>query len=406
MHKPLSILLAATAWLMAQGHLAMLRADSIESQLDSLKATLKEQVPGTLSLNFRVRYEEFVTPTVDRKGFSARLRYGYTTPEYSGFTAMIEGESLWALFNANRMHPLDQQGRGTELNQLFVRWRDAGLGAVTLGRQIYVLDNQRFIGHVGWRQNIQTFDALTGVFTGVPGTAISAFYIDKVHRVNGSNESLNGWGLNVRYSGIAGVALTGFAYLLDFDRQAAWSADTFGVRVNGTVDQLGKLNYDLSIAYQTDNPGSGSRDFGLWYYAATVSLPIDQVTLGAGFEILEGDGRNGFKTPLATVHAFNGFSDTFLPVAGFAQGLEDLFLFASYRIPLGNGVATRLSHHWFSPQTGSGNYGNEWNFTASYRLSKYFELVGKYGRYRPSANAIAPGAAAKDMLTLEVNFTF
>jgi hypothetical protein len=32
--------------------------------------------------------------------------------------------------------------------------------------------------------------------------------------------------------------------------------------------------------------------------------------------------------------------------------------------------------------------------------------VTKYGRYRPSSAAIAPGAAAKDMLTLEVNFVF
>ncbi|MDV7400623.1 hypothetical protein RZS08_54915, partial [Arthrospira platensis SPKY1] len=100
---------------LTQGIASYAHADVIEEQLDSLKKSLQEQVPGTLNFNLRVRYEEFQTPAVDRNGFSARLRYGYTTPDFSGFIAMIEGESLWALSRANRIHPLDQQGRGTEV---------------------------------------------------------------------------------------------------------------------------------------------------------------------------------------------------------------------------------------------------------------------------------------------------
>jgi hypothetical protein len=30
-----------------------------------------------------------------------------------------------------------------------------------IGRQVITMDNHRFVGHVGWRQDRQTFDALT-----------------------------------------------------------------------------------------------------------------------------------------------------------------------------------------------------------------------------------------------------
>jgi hypothetical protein len=32
---------------------------------------------------------------------------------------------------------------------------------VKFGRQVIILDNYRYVGHVGWRQDRQTFDALT-----------------------------------------------------------------------------------------------------------------------------------------------------------------------------------------------------------------------------------------------------
>ena len=39
---------------------------------------------------------------------------------------------------------------------------------VTLGRQRIVLDDHRFVGNVGWRQNEQTFDAIRVVNKSVP----------------------------------------------------------------------------------------------------------------------------------------------------------------------------------------------------------------------------------------------
>ena len=48
-----------------------------------------------------------------------------------------------------------------ELNCLQIAWQKNGNGIV-LGRQRINLDDQRWVGSVGWRQNEQTFDAVRG----------------------------------------------------------------------------------------------------------------------------------------------------------------------------------------------------------------------------------------------------
>src|SRR3546814_15997489 len=46
-----------------------------------------------------------------------------------------------------------------ELNRLHLQYRGVEGSIVTVGRQRINLDDQRFVGSVGWRQNEQTFDA-------------------------------------------------------------------------------------------------------------------------------------------------------------------------------------------------------------------------------------------------------
>ena len=51
----------------------------------------------------------------------------------------------------------------TELNQAYLSFR-GGETILSAGRQRLVLDNARFVGEGAWRQNQQTFDALTAQF--------------------------------------------------------------------------------------------------------------------------------------------------------------------------------------------------------------------------------------------------
>jgi hypothetical protein len=124
---------------------------------------------GTWSAALRYRYEGVDDDAFAREAqaHTARLRLGWTQPLGHGFTALIEGEAVTELSdrfnstaNGHTTYPVVADARSTELNRLQIEWRGSQ-AAVAAGRQRLLLDNQRFIGNVGWRQNEQTFDAVS-----------------------------------------------------------------------------------------------------------------------------------------------------------------------------------------------------------------------------------------------------
>ncbi|MEM8867867.1 MAG: alginate export family protein [Verrucomicrobiota bacterium] len=385
-----------------------LSADPIEAALDDSKKQLSETIPGTFSVNARLRYEVFDldngNPALDRDGTSIRVRYGYTTPDFEGFKASIEGETLSRVGGEHDdIHPLDDAGDGTDLNQAWVSYTNADFGSAKVGRQIYALDDQRFIGHVGWRQNIQVFDAATFAYTGVEGLTVNGFYIDERHLVNGAHNETNSFGLNVSYAFAPAFKLTGFYYDIEGDDvgNAGTTNKTVGARAAGSFkfEEL-TLKYTASFATQGDVETGEEGD----YFAGDLSAVFSGVTVGAGFEIMEA----GFRTPYATVHKFSGFADVFATssLTGIAQGLEDYYVYAGYTIPVGNGIKAKVIYHWFDPETGTGDYGDELDLVAVYKLNKYLNLVGKYGSYSSDGGAGGVGGADKDMFTFELNLKY
>ena len=123
-------------------------------------------------------------PTIDvraRYGYAAqdgrsssdaatiRLRLGLETPEVKGVTFFAEFEHTEAAdrnsYQAASVHGLGENKtviadpESSELNRLWISL--SGLDSkVKLGRQRIVLDDVRFIGNVGWRQNEQTYYAV------------------------------------------------------------------------------------------------------------------------------------------------------------------------------------------------------------------------------------------------------
>ncbi len=90
-----------------------------------------------------------------------------------------------------------------------------------LGRQRIALDDQRFVGNVGWRQNEQTFDAVRVVSKSVPTLTVDATYLNQVNRVFGPDSPQgrwhgDGWLGNVAWQ-LPIISLTTFAYVLDFE---------------------------------------------------------------------------------------------------------------------------------------------------------------------------------------------
>ena len=384
-------------------------ADSFESFLDQQFASLESRVPGKFNIDSRLRYEEFDTAAVEDQGLSHRIRYGYTTADFSGFTAMVEGETVHALNDSDQLHFLDDAGDGTDLNQLWLQYADADYGKAKLGRQIYALDDHRFIGHVGWRQNIQTFDAATAEFTGIDNLSVKAFYLAEQNAVDGTHNELNAAGLNASYAFSKALKLTGFYYDIEGDDVGNANASnvTAGLRVTGAfeIDEV-KFQYSASFAEQEET-GPSALDYEAAYQAADLSaaLPYSGITLGAGFEIFE----PSFRTPLATVHKFNGFADAMLTSNGYDNGLEDLYVYAGYTIPIGNGIKTKLIYHWFDSESGAAageNGGDEIDLVASYKINKYFSLMVKYGEYDADGGVGNRGSGDKRMFTFDLNFVY
>lgn len=417
MNKHNIISLLTIAGLMVSG---AVYADSLEAGLDNATRQLEESIPGKFNINYRIRWELFELDdgSPNRNGFSHRIRYGYRTPNLYGFTAMAEGESLWAISDGSDIHPLDQSGTGTDLNQLWLNYSNADYGYAKFGRQLYTLDDQRFIGHVGWRQNIQTFDALTGSITAIENFKLNAFYFDGVNRVTGAHDELDGtWGLNGSYVFGDHLKLFGFYYKVKAKaRQTlgqAVNSDTIGARVSGKFDARDdlKLNYFASYAFQTDGRSAPS-SYDLSYFSGDINAAFRRLTLGGGVEILEGDGISGFSTPLATVHKFNGFADVFLPIASTSipSGLNDYYVYVGYKIPLGGNktLPIKVIYHWFDANDVSTNYGQEIDLVANYSVNKYMKVIGKFGHYSTDSagSALGAGGFDKTMATLELNVVY
>lgn len=371
-----------------------------------------EAMPGKGVLDSRVRYEVFdLAGGPETEGISHRIRYGYLTKSYAGIQLMAEGETVYAWGHGKDLHPADNAGDGTDLNQLWIAYEHEDAGMLKAGRQVYTLDDHRFIGHVGWRQNIQSFDAITGEAVLMKAIQLKAFFLDAVNSVTGLHNEIEAWGWNAK--GALGEALSITAFLYSIDGRpdiAAGSGDTAGMRIRGSLEKDDvSLRYTLAYARQWENPGNAGKRFGHDYWSLDASMAKAGWTLGIGYELLDGDGSHGFSTPLATLHKFNGFADVFLAASGsggLVNGLEDLHVRGEYLLPVGAGVRLAAIHHWFSLRRGGGDYGNEIDLVASCTLNNRWSLLGKYARYSSDGGSGGVGGRDKTMLTMEINFIY
>lgn len=296
---------------------------------DTVTEALKE---GDVTLSFRMRNEQVETDGADDADLtSLKTRLTYSSGDFQGFKALIEMDDVTYIGDDDDAAGiLDPEG--TEINQAYLSYTLGGTTA-TYGRQRILLDNQRFVGGVGFRQNEQTYDAFSVRNKSLPDTEIFLSYVFNVNRifgeddVRGDNKS-DTYLLNAKYSGFSFGSFTGYAYLIDNEDVAAFSTDTYGVRFAGATGDFG---YALEYATQSDaadNPASYDAD----YMLAEGSYTVGGVKLLAGYEVLGSDGTDGqFITPLATLHKFQGWDDKFLGggSGNILGGIKDMYFSAS-----------------------------------------------------------------------------
>ncbi len=349
---------------------------------------------GKTTTNLRYRYE-----TVDQDNklknaaaSTVRLRLGYETAAFHDFGVTVEAEHLTALggesynsrANGKTAYSVVVDPEFTEINEAYLRYRGVPQTFIKYGRQRLILDNARFIGNVGFRQNEQTYDAFTVVNKSLPDTTITAGYISNVNRVFSDNAIAPFSGnhkmkspiINVNYKGWGLGEVVGYGYFLDYDLPVLNSTKTYGLRLKGS-SPIGenKLLYTAEYATQSDyktNPDNYSVDYTL--LEGGIDIKIADFKLG--YEVLGGNGTKSFSTPLATLHAFNGWADIFLTTPN--AGLKNAYVSAGTTL---SGVKLDAIYHDFRADTGGIQYGTEWNISASKAFTRNFLLGAKYGSF-------------------------
>ena len=364
---------------MAQSAYAEDEADTEYTLLDSI-------MQGKPMTSFRLRYENVdqdgfqqkinntgaITPNKKLESadaFTLRSLIGWQTAPFHNFSFAAQITDVHAFTDNynDRRHNLTDPGNNnyanivdptyTDINQLFVDWTGIKNTRLRLGRQQLNLDNVRFIGDIGFRQNMQVFDGVSVLNKSIPDTEIFAAHFDKVRQINTELRSGNIDIVNVKYRISPSEALVGYGYFIDvanlsqnngdptkpsfaaqggnglgasqdFKRTATTDASskTFGVRLDGIrkIDDNWKVLYTAEYAKQDDYAG-GSSLIDAHYFKLGGGAMYSVWSLRIDHEVLSSNnGKYAFQTPLGTNHLFQGWADQFLATP--RQGIEDTFI--------------------------------------------------------------------------------
>jgi hypothetical protein len=367
---------------------------------------------GKPILEVRPRFEAVDQANLAQKAeaFTVRTRLGWETAAWNNLKGLIEfedvrqlgGEHYNTTINGKTAYPVIADPDVTELNRLQVTWTPSKQFGATLGRQRINFDDQRFIGAVGWRQDEQTFDAVRADLA-VAKAKVAVVYVDHVNRVFAEDLDWDSqsWLVNASYAGPAIFQPSAFVYALDFDNAPGSSSLTAGLRVTGSAkagDIL--LAYSASAANQKDH-GDNPADFSLDYRQAEVAGTLGVATLRATYESLEGNGVRGFATPLATLHAFQGWADVFLTTP--PNGIDDIGATLVVRPPIKlaylSGVQLTARFHDFTAERGGADLGEELDLMAQAAFTPRLSGFLKYADYDG-----APGFSSRTKVWLGFEF--
>lgn len=363
---------------------------------------------GRLKLDMRYRYENVrVSANLLTKPANAntlRLRLGYLSPELFHLQTYIEYAGNLAMqedFNSSRNGFTEYEAiadpQAQELNQFWLSYRGIPNTVLQGGRQRINLDNERFIGSVDWRQLEQTFDSFLIRNQSIDNLTLNFIYIGGVQTVTAGNKTVEMPLLNFTYKFGRFSSLTGYAYwLADYDNLSQ-STQTYGVRMQGAP----KLKYDIQLSYDIAYSNQSSyrhnpASYNLDRYNLLLGVSYIGITLKSGIELLGGNGKQAFQTPLGTTHDFQGWADQFLVTP--SDGVRDIQASID---KIFYGVKFMFAYHAFAGSSGQGDYGDEYDFLVSKQFGEHYQLLAKYAYY-DAGNTFAAQKAGVDKNTQKI----
>ena len=362
------------------------------SAVDLAKAVAE----GRTSLGFRYRLEHVAQDGIadDALASTARARLTWNSAETDNFTFGIETdyslilgiEDFNSTTNGRTEYPIVADPEGFDLNQAFARYSN-GDTTVTVGRQRINHGGQRILGGVAYRQNEQTYDALR-VQRKAGNIDLDYSYIHNINRIFGPGDGAqpgdwfgNSHAFRASTTTGEGHSVAGFAYLLDLSNaNGPPNANaTYGVEYQGKFEAL---ILSAAIARQSDyaaNPVS----YDALYYSLQGVAALGALTLTGAVEVLgSDDGMAGFRTPVATLHKFQGWTDRFLATP--ATGVRDTWFSVAGKV--GDATVTGVFHDFQADERGA-DYGSEIGLAITYPLRDNLSFLFKTAQYSADEHA-------------------
>jgi hypothetical protein len=352
---------------------------------------------GQIKFDLRYRYEHVDNdgPLQNANANTLRLRAGYLTPQFYGFQGFAEYQGLVAMqedYNSTRnnlrQYSIVADPQASELDQLWLSYKGIPDTNIIGGRQRIKLDDDRFIGNVGWRQLEQTYDGALIVNKSIPKLTATAGYIGHVQSFNTTNDAMTSPFVNLNYKvGDYGYAVA-YAYFLDYDNPAKYtkSSQSYGLRFDGAKQLNEKLGLVYTAEWSTqanyrNNPNNYQVDRfllngGFSLFGLTVSGAMEQLNGAGALGKTNALGNNSFQTPLGTNHVFQGWADVFLTTP--SAGIRDVYTTISSQV-----VGTNMAfvYHDFMDDTGKAHYGDEYDFIVTRKFGPHYQLLAKYAYY-------------------------
>jgi len=355
---------------------------------------------GAVKFDLNTRWENVDQDRGTQKTANAvtsRLRAGLLSPVFHGIQGYAEYEGNLAMVddynstrNSNTRYSTIADPEKSELNQLWLSYAGIPDTLIKGGRQRIKLDDDRFIGNVGWRQMETTFDSVLVTHNNQQlfGLTVNAGYIGNVQTFTATNERIEAPILNVNYKVGDYGNLVGYGYWLNYTERENYekSSETYGLRMTNFQkpgDTL-KLSDNYGVVYTAEwghqeDYGHGPTKYSVDRLNLMGGLTAYNLTFQGAIEQLDGKGLNKtFDTPLGTNHAFQGWADIFLITP--RNGIRDVFGTMISTFDRGEVILTGTYHN-FTDDTGQLKYGDEWNFSALKKFGKHYSVLAKYAYY-------------------------
>lgn len=374
-------------------------ASGDQTVTEKIKDSLKGDW-GRINIDLRYRYERVEQDGLKTaNGDPIRLRLGYLTPKLAGFQGFAEFEGNTPVFSDDyndKSNGKDEYGviadpSEAELNQGWLSYDLIDKTVLQAGRQRILLNNQRFIGNVGWRQLEQTYDAVNLFSSSFGDFSAYGVYIWNVRNPSSQDVNMHSPLLNLNYTFQGIGTLSAYGYWLDYDdpdnsgsSPFAFSTQTYGLRFDGSHQLTDNFNllYTAETARQEDyqeNPD----DYAAYYLhlilgglAPNSESAVTNIGGKLGYEVLGSDNNVSLKTPLGTNHAFNGWADLFLTAP--PEGLRDFYVALNLTWL---GIKADLIYHDFRADSGGATYGSEIDLSLTKKFSDNYILQAKYADY-------------------------